>query len=317
MSARQARTVFEQVYDIDLFGPGAAKGFRSEPQTSLTCTHRARCISSRQEDDNTLLNYLNDAFEASFPSKACKWVLIVLANHANEKGECWPSVARICRHTGLKERGVQGALKELNEKGFIEISRKIGSRNRYLIKMTPAPSAPPPPHPLRETPAASAPKPSYNHHNKQTPIVPLQTKSQKSQGSLFPNHSFQENMVLKIYEAYPKKISKPPWHRIHALKAIKDALREIKPEKLLKLTEEYAEVREAQEDKFTPYAAKWFREKRYDADPEDWKDKFGKDEEEEKTLADKISEEQAIKADARAKEVENMWANPPADWGVK
>lgn len=124
-------------------------------------------------------------------------------------------------------------------------------------------------------------------------------------------------MVLKIYEAYPKKISKPPWHRIQALKAIKDALRDIKPEKLLKLTEEYAEVRETQEDKFTPYAAKWFREKRYEDDPEDWKDKFGKDEEEEKTLADKISEEQAIKADARAKEVENMWANPPADWGVK
>lgn len=155
MSARYARTVLTQVHDIDLFGTDAAKGFRSESQTSLTCAHLARCISSRQEDENTLLNYLNDAFEASCPSKACKWVLIVLANHANEKGECWPSIGRICRHSGLDDRTVQRALKELIDKGFITINRMIGRNNHYFIKSTPVTVTPPPPSQRRDPPRHS------------------------------------------------------------------------------------------------------------------------------------------------------------------
>lgn len=262
MSARYARTVLIQDYDIDLFGTGATAGFRSESPNSPTCTHRARCISSRQEDGNALLNYLNAAFETVCPSKSCKLVLIVLANHANEKGECWPSVGRISRHTGLTDRGVQLALKDLNDKGFIEITRKTGRNSHYLVKMTPEASSPPPPKQLHPTPEASSPKPSYNHHNKQTPIVPLNTKTQPL---LIPESQAVCDISEKIYQAYPRKVGKPA-----ALRAIRKAMQKFDPEWLLEQTKAYAECRNGEPERFTPHPATWFNQERFNDDPSVW-----------------------------------------------
>jgi hypothetical protein len=58
-------------------------------------------------------------------------VLIALAVHANkETGEAWPSVATLERETGLKERAVQMALRELQEAGEISLAPGSGRGGR-------------------------------------------------------------------------------------------------------------------------------------------------------------------------------------------
>lgn len=47
-------------------------------------------------------------------------VLLSLANHANDVGECWPSVATICREVAAHDKSVRRALGRLAKGGWIE-----------------------------------------------------------------------------------------------------------------------------------------------------------------------------------------------------
>jgi hypothetical protein len=101
-------------------------------------------------------------------------VLLSLADHADDEGHCYPSIARLCRRTGMKERGVQNVIRRLEEKGCLTIAPNKGKRGTNLYTVTPAPDAPPhsmhpapdAPHPRTRctpTPAPGAPEPSFNH----------------------------------------------------------------------------------------------------------------------------------------------------------
>lgn len=109
-----------------------------------------------------------------------KAVLISLADNANDRGECYPSVATICKRTCLSERTVQGAIAWLEKHGAVKRSMERGRSTVYTIDPsaykppqqlhprsnrtpaaaapTPAVTAPPPPQQLHPTPAAAAPR---------------------------------------------------------------------------------------------------------------------------------------------------------------
>lgn len=100
-------------------------------------------------------------------------VMLSLADHADDEGVCYPSIARLCKRTSIKERAVQLAIKRLCERGFLTIHRGAGRNgtNLFIVKANPAANAPPqqmhpaadaplPPQIMRPTPAANAPKPS-------------------------------------------------------------------------------------------------------------------------------------------------------------
>ena len=79
-----------------------------------------------------------------------KLVLFAMANHANEAGECHPSVALLVRHTCLSERSVQNALREMKAAGLVAERGKRGLTPLYVLalaaaanSMTPAAGAPP------------------------------------------------------------------------------------------------------------------------------------------------------------------------------
>lgn len=59
------------------------------------------------------------ALEAHVERATEKLVLIVLANYADEHGECYPSGARICEETCLNRKTVQAALRVLKANGFL------------------------------------------------------------------------------------------------------------------------------------------------------------------------------------------------------
>lgn len=53
-----------------------------------------------------------------------KVVLLALADHANDLGECWPSVSLLMQRACVGERTVQRALQSLEESGFIVRERR-------------------------------------------------------------------------------------------------------------------------------------------------------------------------------------------------
>jgi hypothetical protein len=100
-------------------------------------------------------------------------VMLSLADHADDEGVCYPSIARLCKRTSMSDRGVQKVLVRLQERGFlrVEIGAGRSGSNRYFVNATPEPSSPPnyvhprtvdttPPNPVRKTPEPGSPKPS-------------------------------------------------------------------------------------------------------------------------------------------------------------
>jgi len=112
-----------------------------------------------------------------------KFVLVALADHADETGLCWPSLARLREFTRLSERAIRAALRDLEAVGLIATDQRIGRMSRYMLRLggheeprqempgyddeTPARAAGDPGAKCRgprqempETPAAAAPEPS-------------------------------------------------------------------------------------------------------------------------------------------------------------
>ncbi len=100
-------------------------------------------------------------------------VMLSLADHADDDGVCYPSIARLCKRTSMSDRGVQKVLSRLQERGFlrVEIGAGRSGSNRYFVTATPEPGSPlnpvhprttftTPPNPVRLTPEPGSPKPS-------------------------------------------------------------------------------------------------------------------------------------------------------------
>ena len=62
-----------------------------------------------------------------------KFVLISLADNANDNGICWPSIPTICRRTSLHRATVLRAISWLTEHGYLAVNRDIGRHNSYRI----------------------------------------------------------------------------------------------------------------------------------------------------------------------------------------
>lgn len=84
-----------------------------------------------------------------------KFVLLALADNANDEGSCWPSIETLCKKTCLSERTVHYAIKRLCTDGYLSIRKRFGSSNVYYV--TPGKGAPD--APLQEVhPAPDAPR---------------------------------------------------------------------------------------------------------------------------------------------------------------
>jgi len=100
-----------------------------------------------------------------------RFVLLALADYANDDGECWPSIAVVMRKTCMSKRGIQTVLRRLKADGWLEIEAGGGRKNCNLYRVkTPQemhPAGDAPPHMSAETPqmtainpAGDAPEPS-------------------------------------------------------------------------------------------------------------------------------------------------------------
>lgn len=123
-------------------------------------------------------------FESETLGPTERLIMLALADHADDKGRCYPSIERLCQRTGLSQRAIQTNIRKLTESGYIVVQHGGGKgrANVYLVRANPATDAgygnenPAPdagykprtkcrvsgqtPHLLRSNPAADAPQPS-------------------------------------------------------------------------------------------------------------------------------------------------------------
>jgi hypothetical protein len=73
------------------------------------------------------------ALERDMDDPLAKFVLTILANHANPRGECWPSLRLIMRSTSIKSRRtVHDKLTELIEIGMVEVTERHDRNGRQM-----------------------------------------------------------------------------------------------------------------------------------------------------------------------------------------
>lgn len=77
------------------------------------------------------------AFEQECRDSFNKLVLVTIAKHADDKGQCFPSVARIAKLSNMSPRTVQRRIAELREDGFIRVTMqgKGGKQKSNLYQL--------------------------------------------------------------------------------------------------------------------------------------------------------------------------------------
>lgn len=86
---------------------------------------------------------------------ASKLVLVVLAQHADTGGLCWPGIPRIAELSCLSERATRYALRKLEDLGLLHVQYRLGRSTNYTLALKPLRASKKKP----QTPAAAAPQP--------------------------------------------------------------------------------------------------------------------------------------------------------------
>lgn len=81
------------------------------------------------------LHALQWALRTEAPSAASKLVLIVLADLADERGECWPTVPALLKTTQLSEDAVRDHINKLRDSGLITDRPGTINRNKRIFTL--------------------------------------------------------------------------------------------------------------------------------------------------------------------------------------
>ncbi len=97
-----------------------------------------RTLSAGEDDLGLQVNhlsipYLNGAIELQGLTVYEKTVLILLANRADAKGYCWPSIKRLSLEGCMSRHSVMRAVKSLESKNIISVIRKHRVANGYML----------------------------------------------------------------------------------------------------------------------------------------------------------------------------------------
>jgi DNA-binding MarR family transcriptional regulator len=241
--------------------------------------------------------YLNSAFNAIDLAPTPRFVLLALADHADDAGRCYPSIARLAQRTGLSPRSIQTSIKKLQAKGYIDVEVNAGKRgtNVYVLRLTPAGTAlpkeihpardsPPPRKGCTPSPAGAAPEPSYNRQepSKENPLTPPLDSERLDQSKLTPeqtttsakgNHATKvkegvadgyvdvEAEFEAVYRHYPRKTAngaaRKAWIKARRVAAF------------IEITEplfQWILLQRETDTKFIPYFSTWLNEERWKDD---------------------------------------------------
>lgn len=167
---------------------------------------------------NSILNW---AFRLPITG-AHKAVLVALADHANDRGECFPSIARLELWTGLKDRAIRNAIAWLEAQNLIARTTKIGTVTEYKlhaeVEYTPARDAEVTASNAQQTPASGAATPAFGA-NPPRHLVPKTPASGAARTLKNPQReppitqracarAAQPDGFAEFWAAYPRKVGK-------------------------------------------------------------------------------------------------------------
>jgi|DEB0MinimDraft_10_1074344.scaffolds.fasta_scaffold137560_2 DNA-binding transcriptional regulator YhcF (GntR family) len=82
---------------------------------------------------------MDAVFDADIEDGLAKYVLLAIAKHADEQGECYPSMERLARLTGLSQRTVLRKIGWLEKAGYVSIKRRTvagkKTSNLYSVRL--------------------------------------------------------------------------------------------------------------------------------------------------------------------------------------
>lgn len=79
------------------------------------------------------IKIMSQVWESAQVSGSDLLVLLSLADHCNDLGECYPSIARLAKKCRLSERSVQYALKYLQGESLLSIQKNAGRNNTNVF----------------------------------------------------------------------------------------------------------------------------------------------------------------------------------------
>lgn len=80
------------------------------------------------------IEHLNQAFKANIDKSSLKFILVALADYANEIGEAYPSVETLCNKTALNRKTVIRSLQDLSDIGAIfDTGRRHGKTKSVRV----------------------------------------------------------------------------------------------------------------------------------------------------------------------------------------
>lgn len=197
-----------------------------------------------------------------------KMVMLALADNADDDGKCWPSIAHIAKKCSLKERAVYGALKSLDEAGYI--SRIHGERKTTVYKlnpalnapmhnMHPAPDAGDPLHNMHPTPALNAPRTIIEPSREPSKV---NRETDVSRKRVPKARKYPEDFEKGLWDRWPEKRRRD---KPKAYTAWREALQRAGPDEILAGLEAYLKSSEVAEG-YAPYPAKWLKGDRWEED---------------------------------------------------
>lgn len=80
-------------------------------------------------------HWLNHVWKSNKHKGNARLVLLAIADHANEEGECWPSVLRIADHANISKRQAIRIIANLEADGSIGIQRGDGRNHTSIYKI--------------------------------------------------------------------------------------------------------------------------------------------------------------------------------------
>jgi hypothetical protein len=222
------------------------------------------------------IKVMSKIWESGPKLQSHRFVLLALADYANDDGECWPSINGIARKTCMTTRGVQKIMRHLEADGWVVVVPGAGRKNCnvYLIKTPntvhpqeqpdPLNGVPGPLNVVPNTPEPGSPEPSVTVNR--TIIPPIVPQGDEN-ASLKADDTFERN-AENLYNLYPRKIGKGA-----ALKAIRKALKSADAEVLREAVGAYAAAVgrwPKEERQFVPHPSTWFNSRRWEDDRGEW-----------------------------------------------
>ena len=83
------------------------------------------------------IRVMSQVWESGINDKGELLVMLALADFANDKGECWPSIGTIAQKARMTPRSVQRVCRSLEAAGALEISTATARAGCNMYRLTP------------------------------------------------------------------------------------------------------------------------------------------------------------------------------------